>query len=147
MGNVFELRRSKFTDKSTSGLLLEPSGIIVCKTLEDKDRDLNMDGDLEEGKVYGETAIPYGFYPIVMRHSPHFNRVMPYIEGIKTHKNVMFHYGNRPEDSLGCVLVGDISGDDYIGNSRKTFEQKLIPTLAKYYAEEKELFLQVTKAQ
>jgi len=72
---------------------------------------------------------------------------MPYIDGVKTHSGVMLHSGNRPTDSLGCVLVGDISGEDFIGNSKATFEQKLIPTLAKYFADNEELFIQVTKSQ
>ena len=147
MGNVFELRRELLTDNSSSGLLLEPSGIIICKTLEDTDRDLNMNGELEEGKIYGQTAIPYGLYKLVMKHSPKFNRVMPYIDGVKTHTGVMIHSGNRPADSLGCVLVGDISGEDFVGNSKATFEQKVFPTIAKYLADNEELFIQVTKSQ
>ena len=146
-GNIFELRRELLTDNSSSGFLLEPDGTIICKTLEDTDRDLNMNGELEEGKIYGQTAIPYGVYELKMRFSHHFNRMMPYIEGVKTHTGVMIHTGNKPTDSLGCVLVGDISGEDFIGNSKATFNDKVIPTLAKYFAENEKLLIQVTKSQ
>ena len=47
---------------------------------EDKVRDLNKDGDLNdagEGKVFGETAIPYGIYSVIMTMSPRFKRILP----------------------------------------------------------------------
>ena len=49
----------------------------ICNTIEDKVRDLNKDGDLNdegEEKVYAQTAIPYGTYTIAMDVvSPNYN--------------------------------------------------------------------------
>ena len=39
------------------------NGVYFCDTIEDRNRDLNHDGDLNddgEGKVYSETCIPFG---------------------------------------------------------------------------------------
>jgi hypothetical protein len=147
MGNVFALEREILTDISTAGVLLSPMGDKICDILEDRDRDLNMDGLLEEGKVYGDTAIPYGFYPIVMQHSPHFKKMMPYLKDVKTHEGVMFHVGNKVSDSLGCLLAGKRVDEFSVSDSVKTFNNVLLPILAKYFAEEKELFLQVLKSR
>lgn len=121
MGNVFALEREILTDVSSAGGLFLPSGGRMCDVMEDCDRDLNQDGLLEEGKIYGETAIPYGMYKIVKRFSPHFATEMFYIDGVKTHKDVMFHQGNKPTDSLGCVLVGKRIDEFSISNSRNTY--------------------------
>ena len=80
MANVFNLQRHTFTDISTGGELYEPTGERVCSILEDRDRGL-IQGEEEtyKNKVYGETAIPYGFYEIKYLDSPHFKRKMPYL--------------------------------------------------------------------
>lgn len=146
MGNVFPLYREILTDHASAGRIYTPAGVIICDTLEDCDRDLNMDGDLEEGKIYGETAIPYGLYKIVMRSSPSFGRVMPYIDGIKTHKDVMFHWGNFTKNTLGCVLVGERWGSEQIIRSVDTFNKKLIPALAEHLKDSDDLWVQVMKS-
>lgn len=148
MSNVFALEREILTDISTCGKLLSPLGDKVCDTLEDCDRDLNMDGLLEEGKVYGETCIPYGIYKIAKRFSPHFAKEMFYIDSIKTHSGVMFHSGNKPKDSLGCPLVGCRVDEFSISNSRVIYLNVFLPVMELYWADEKgELFLQVLKSR
>ena len=57
----------------THGRLSTDEGGFLCWTLEDTDRGLRQDMPLEEikrRKVYGQTAIPAGRYPIQMRVSP-----------------------------------------------------------------------------
>lgn len=80
-----------------------------CYTLEDKVRDINKDGDLDdinEGKVYGCTAIPFGKYKGFLRFSPNKQRIVPELKDVKHFKNIQIHSGNSIEDSLGCILVG-----------------------------------------
>jgi len=95
-----------------------------CDTLEDPVRellDLNGDGDFSdegEGKVYGQTAIPAGRYQVKMRHSPTFNRFMPYLEDVPGFKYVMIHPGNSAEDTKGCILVGENTRPGKLINSR-----------------------------
>ena len=53
-------------------------GILLFQTIEDKVRDTNADGDLDdegEEKVFGETAIPYGRYNMDLTMSPKFKRM------------------------------------------------------------------------
>ena len=57
-------------------------------------------------KVYGETAIPAGEYEVHLAESPHFKRVLPHIYGVPGFEGVLMHGGNRPKDTLGCILVG-----------------------------------------
>jgi len=83
--------------------------IFFCNTLEDKVRDFNKDGDLDEPgetKVYGKTAIPYGKYQFVIANSPRFKRELPLLLNVKGFSGIMIHGGTTAEDSLGCILIG-----------------------------------------
>jgi hypothetical protein len=146
MGNVFLLEREILTGHSTAGKLYEPDGTLICSTMEDCDRDLDADGDWKSKKVYGETAIPCGTYEIEMQMSSHFKRMMPYLKNVVTHSGVMIHSGNRPADSLGCILVGDRIAEDVVANSKATFNDKLLPVLARYLAAGDPVFIQVRKS-
>lgn len=102
----------------THGRLFVDEGGFFCWTLEDTDRGLTQEMPLEEIKrlkVYGQTAIPTGRYPIQLRVSPRlkdkpyakpYGGKMPYIYGIPGYSGVMIHPGNTTADTLGCVLVG-----------------------------------------
>ena len=60
------LKRIALRDTYTIGKLYV-NGTYFCDTIEDKVRDLNKDGDLNdvgEGKIPSLTAIPYGKYEI-----------------------------------------------------------------------------------
>jgi hypothetical protein len=76
-------------------------------SLEDKVRDINMNGkfDNDEVKVYGETAIPFGKYEGQVTYSPHFKREMPLIKNVEQFEGIRIHGGNEIEDTLGCILV------------------------------------------
>lgn len=104
---TLKLVRDIFSPNETLGKLYA-NGKFFCFTLEDKDRDLNMDGDLSdagEGKVMHETAIPYGKYDVVLEYSNRFKRFLPEIKGVKTHAETKFHGGNHRDNSSGCPLV------------------------------------------
>jgi hypothetical protein len=83
--------------------------VLFCDTLEDKVRDYDKDGDLDqagETKIYGETAIPYGKYKVVLSYSPKFKRVLPEVLSVKGFTSIRIHAGTTAKDTLGCVLVG-----------------------------------------
>ena len=120
--NLYLYRRT-FAATYTGGHLYD--GVSrLCDTLEDPVRDLkdlNNDGDFDdfgEGKVYGATAIPKGTYKIKMRESPHFKRVMPYLQNVKGFSYIMIHPGNAPEHTKGCILVGENKSPGRLVNSR-----------------------------
>jgi len=83
---------------------------FLCNTMEDKVRDLNKDGDLNdpgEGKVYARTAIPYGIYDVELTMSPKFTRLLPLVKNVKHFTGIRIHRGNTAEDSAGCILPGE----------------------------------------
>ena len=98
-------------DKYTIGHLYI-NNIYFCDTLEDKVRNLP-----KEPKVYGETAIPAGIYEIDMNTvSPKFkNRswakkwggVVPRLKNVPYFEGVLMHPLNKPEETYGCIGVGD----------------------------------------
>jgi len=83
---------------------LKVAGDQYCYTLEDQVRDLKEDGS---GKVYGETAIPTGRYKVIIDFSQRFQKNMLHILDVPWFTGIRIHSGNKAEDTLGCVLVGD----------------------------------------
>ena len=112
-----ELFRDIFGENYTLGeLMLE--GKHYSWTCEDKDRRLEDAGN-ESAKVFGETAIPRGTYKLHTVFSPHFKRVVVELQDVSYFTKVYLHGGNRPEDSLGCILHGkrrSVSGPSYISD-------------------------------
>lgn len=118
---VLKLIRKYLKDTYTIGKLYI-NGVYFCDTVEDKVRDYNKDGDLNdlgETKVYGETAIPYGTYEVEVTYSPKFKRDLPLIKNVPHFEGIRIHRGNYPKDSLGCVLVGENKVKGGVINSTK----------------------------
>lgn len=113
------VQRAEFTDKSTIGQLLK-NDRFYCYTLEDPDRYLE---DNPDAKIPGNTAIPRGVYEIGLRYSPHFKTEVPWLKDVPGYEWVLIHWGNKPEDTEGCILVGDMYTTDWISHSRATFER------------------------
>jgi hypothetical protein len=89
----------------------------LCDTLEDIVRDRNADGDLndeDEGKVYGETAIPYDTYELKATWSPKFKKIMTLICNVNHFDGIRIHWGATIKQSYGCLLVGEADGDRLI---------------------------------
>jgi hypothetical protein len=116
--------RKKFTESSTIGDFLI-NGIRYYYSLEDKDRQRQSDGSIVPWtaalKVYGETAIPYGRYEVITNYSNRFKRVMPLLMNVPDFEGIRIHAGNDDEDTHGCPLIGFARGLDFIGESRKAF--------------------------
>lgn len=103
------LRRRYLGPDYTIGSL-SIDGIYLCDTIEDKVRDLNQDGDLDdagEGKIFGETAIPFGAYDVELSMSPKFKRLLPMVLNVKHFTGIRIHRGNTAQDSHGCILPGE----------------------------------------
>ena len=67
-------------------------------------------------------AIPCGSYPIEFRYSYKFNRYMPFLTNTRERVGIMLHAGNKPSDTLGCILLGLNTEKGMITSSRKVFE-------------------------
>jgi hypothetical protein len=112
------LKRIALKNEYTIGKLYV-DGKYFCDTCEDKVRDINKDGDLNdigEGKVAGRTAIPYGRYEVTIKvKSPKFsqksaynwcNGYLPRLLNVKHFEGILIHAGNTAQDSAGCIIVG-----------------------------------------
>lgn len=114
-----ELRRHTKGQRSTLGDLFI-DGVFRCHTLEDVVRDLGPRG---EGKVFGETAIPAGTYPVIVNMSPRFGRLYPRLLQVPFFEGILIHKGNRSADTHGCILVGmEIGGPDLLQRSTEAFD-------------------------
>lgn len=111
------LKRDFFTPESTTGVL-SIDGVFQCFVLEDVDRKLEADG----AKIYGQTAIPRGIYPITVTYSPHFQKPLPLLSGVSGFDGIRIHCGNSAVDTEGCLLVGTARGPNRIGGSRIAFD-------------------------
>lgn len=105
------LVRHWLTSKSTIGELA--MGNFRCYTLEDPVR--------HGPKIPGQTAIPAGTYPLRITWSPRFKQYMPVIEDVPGFTGIRIHWGNFPENTEGCVLVGRQRGEDAIFESRAIY--------------------------
>ena len=79
----------------------------LCDTLEPTWRDYKNGAY----KIKGKSAIPEGRYAIVISYSPKFKKWLPILLGgpefNKQWQGVRIHAGNKPEDTQGCILVGE----------------------------------------
>lgn len=88
----------------------------ICDTLEDVVRSEGI-------KVYGETAIPYGVYEIVLTMSPRFKKVLPLLLDVPHFEGVRIHTGNTEKDTEGCILVGYNKVKGKVINSKIAFDK------------------------
>ena len=82
------------------------NGLHFGYTCEDEDRFLETVGIRE--KKHGRTAISRGTFPLEVTFSNRFQRELPYVAGVLGFEGIRIHGGNRAEDSLGCILLGQV---------------------------------------
>lgn len=104
------LKRIALKEKYTIGKLYI-DGEYFADTLEDPVR---------EEKIYGETAIPKGTYKVTITLSPRFRRWLPLLHDVPNFEGVRIHRGNTPEDTHGCILVGQNKIKGQVVNSAYT---------------------------
>lgn len=125
---ILKLKREIFNKDNTLGSLYIDDKLF-CYTCEDKVRDLNNDGDLDdagETKVYGETAIPKGSYKVIVTMSNRFKKLMPEVLMVKGFAGIRIHAGNTALDSHGCIIVGKTRTANGVGTSAKCFDELML---------------------
>lgn len=118
-------------------------GKYFCDTVEDCDRELDSKMPLKQIislKLKGITAIPTGIYKVVLNEpSPRLSKkpqykfckgYVPRLLNVKGFDGILIHIGNKAEDSLGCILVGENKVKGQVINSTATFH-RLYDTLSK----------------
>lgn len=130
------LKRIAFKSEYTIGKLYI-DGIYFCDTLEDYDRGLSSDIDLDvikEVKISGKTAIPYGIYDISLNviSSKYKDREpykttcsgkVPRLLNVPGFDGILIHIGNGPGDTSGCILVGENKAVGKVINSTATWKK------------------------
>lgn len=129
------LKRIALRESYTIGKLYV-NGTYFCDTCEDRVRDNNRDGDLDdigEGKVYGQTAIPYGTYKVTMNvQSPKYSQraayawckgYLPRLVDVPHFEGILIHSGNDATHSAGCILVGENKVRGQVINSMATLKR------------------------
>ena len=142
--------RQIFREESTIGNFLIDDN-FQCFTLEDKVRED------DEPKIYGKTAIPVGRYEVTLRtegtihesyikrFGPEFHKGTLWIRDIPGYEYVLIHVGNVPEDTLGCILVGDVYTDkdpDRISQSEAAYRH-IYPMISGELLRGKRVFIEV----
>lgn len=138
------LYRKYKKDKYTIGILYI-NGKQFSHTMEDKDRGLTFNmapTEIASKKVYGETAIPKGVYRVELTFSPKFasrawcakeKGKSPQIMNVPGFSGIRIHPLNTPEDSLGCIGVGENTVKGKIMNStyyyRKLMDEYINPAV------------------
>lgn len=121
-----ELKRIYFDQLRTISEL-SVNGEFFCNVLEDVDRGLDSSmslSEIQELKVHGATAIPYGTYKIVISYSPRFGKYLPLLLNVPGYSGIRIHPGNTEVDTEGCLLPG-VRSNMKVLNSKATFTRLL----------------------
>ena len=121
------------------------NGIQLCDTMEAPDRELYQSmplKDLQDAKVEGKTAIPYGTYKVTMDHkSPKFSKedyysdfcdgYVPRLLRVPGFDGILILRGNSKDQAKGSLLVGENTSPGGLSNSKgqweKLMKEHLIP--------------------
>jgi hypothetical protein len=106
--------RDTFTKDSTIGKLFL-NGELFCETLElpylDNQRRIS--------------CIPAGQYLVRLRYpreSATRNYLHLLVQNVPDRDYILFHIGNKPEDTNGCILVGLKRQQDFVNNSKRAMD-------------------------
>ena len=111
------ITRTYRKDSYTIGKLYV-NGSYVCNTLE-----LHDSTYYGEDFVLGKSAIPVGVYTLATSvWSPKFQDYRPRITDFRYSKNILIHEGNKPQDTEGCILVGNNLVTGMVLNSKATLK-------------------------
>jgi hypothetical protein len=131
------LPRLQFDNVSTQGeLYVDESTIREAYTLELPVKD----------GLSGSCILP-GRYKVVRAFSRHFQRDMPLLENVPHRTGIEIHWGDYPRNTDGCILVGKMKGQDFIGHTQDEFLNRLWPKLESAWAAGDEVWITIQGGQ
>ena len=140
----------RYSDDGDSTLgLMYIDGAFACYVLEDEHRN---------EKVYGQTRIPEGVYPVKLRieggfHERYIRKFtgihmgMLEIQNVPDFEYILIHIGNDDDDTAGCLLIGNTVNNNqldagFVGHSRDAYIQ-VYPKIADAIREGEEVWIHV----
>ena len=135
-------------------------GIWFSNVIEDTDRRLDDSMSVEEikdKKVYGQTAIPYGTYKIMLNvKSPKYSNFskypwakkyegyIPRLKDVKGFDGILIHVGNYATQSCGCILVGYNTQKGMVTSSVYVFNKLMDEYLIPATERNEEIYITIT---
>jgi hypothetical protein len=116
------LIRDTMTEDSTQGKLYL-NGEYQCETLEKPWLDNKK----------SVSCIPKGNYKVRFRYpreSGSYDYLHLLVKDVKDRSYILFHIGNSPKDSRGCILTGKTRKDNFVGLSRKAHTKLMADLIA-----------------
>lgn len=119
MKTITITRMKDIQDGTLGDLVVSENGVSLfeCKTLEPSGAD--------ETRRNLDRRIPKGRYAVMYYPSPKFKTIVPLIFNglVPKDRYILIHWGNYPDDTDGCILVGASYNDKGVLNSRVTFKR------------------------
>jgi len=108
--------------------------IFKCCTCEDAVRGNGDPATVAQWKIKGESAIPYGTYPLRLTWSSRFGRPMWQVCDVPGFTGIRIHAGNTEKDTEGCILLGEQINGNYSGVAKSRDAVNRFETImARYY--------------
>ena len=100
--------------------------VFFCHTIEDKVRaKAGLWNKLK--KVYAQTAIPYGVYPVMVTWSNRFKRPLTGVFAVPDFEGIRIHNGSTEKSSAGCIIVSHhVDGPGKLVNDKAAMNQLCI---------------------
>jgi hypothetical protein len=130
------LERDTYTSRSTTGTLYHDKNKNGVVDSQDKVLAQTLELPYLENQR-NVSSIPFGDYSVRPRTSQKFKDHF-IVDNVPGRGGILFHVGNYPRNTQGCVLVGSTKGKDFVGNSRNTMNK-----LNKGYGRNKRIHLRV----
>lgn len=114
------LERLQFDADVTIGSL-SADGDFLAWTCEDTVRGNGDPATVDQWKVPGASAIPYGHYKVGVTMSARFGKLLPILLAVPGFEGIRIHPGNTAADTEGCILPGRMRLAKSVGQSQLAF--------------------------